>query len=66
VLEHLEKQLEVQSLVEVGERRYDLMRCSDGTELWFDIAMPFARLAGQFGPRASEHPRPWWRRFGRN
>jgi len=36
-LGYLQKQAASQSLQEEGEKSFDRITCTDGTELWFDI-----------------------------
>lgn len=49
VLAHLGKRSEMQSLVLKEEKHLDLITCSDGSEVWFDITDAFARLTESFG-----------------
>ena len=44
VLDHLNKEPQTQSLVHRGERSFDVMRCQDDSEYWFDISEPFQKL----------------------
>jgi hypothetical protein len=41
VIAYLGKEFESQSLVEDGERHLDRVRCTDGSELWFDVTQAF-------------------------
>jgi len=47
VLQFLGKELESQSLLEEEDRQYDLLRCKDGSEMWFDVTDPLGRLGDQ-------------------
>jgi Domain of unknown function (DUF4919) len=47
VLDHLDKEFGEQSLVHRGERSFDVMRCQDGSEYWFDITESFRKLEEQ-------------------
>jgi hypothetical protein len=44
VVEYLDKTFEEQSLVEQENLQLDHIRCTDGTEFWFDITTPYQRL----------------------
>lgn len=45
ILEYLEKELEEQELIQNDEKSYDLIKCTDGTEIWFDVTTPYSELA---------------------
>jgi hypothetical protein len=46
ILRHLGKTPSSQSLIDKEDgRHFDLVRCTDGTSLWFDIEMQFERMA---------------------
>lgn len=47
VLEHLETRSQGQALVQKGERYCDRHMCDDGSEIWFDVTVPFAHLQGR-------------------
>ena len=49
VLAYLQQEFAGQSLHESEGRTYDLVKCSDGTELWFDISDCYKKLKDQFG-----------------
>jgi len=49
VLQFLDKELGGQSLCEEGDRHYDLLRCKDGSEMWFDVTDPYGKLGDQLG-----------------
>ena len=49
LIEYLGKQFKSQSLIEDGNRHFDLIHCVDGSELWFDITDPYKRLGEIFG-----------------
>ena len=49
ILQYLDKQFGGQALVSDGDRNFDVMTCSDGTELWFDITDPFKKLEESLG-----------------
>jgi len=44
VLSYLGKELKLQELVHDGGRHLDVMRCEDGSEIWFDVTDAFDRL----------------------
>jgi hypothetical protein len=44
VLRYLGKELERQALIESGDRHLDLMRCTDGSEMWFDVTDVYNHL----------------------
>lgn len=44
VMRHLGKKKVEQSLVLDGDRHLDVVRCEDGSELWFEITDPYQRL----------------------
>lgn len=46
LLEFLDKTPGGQQLVTEEQRVLDLLTCADGTELWFDVTLPFTRLRG--------------------
>jgi len=48
VLSYLQKEFVEQSLVHVDEKSFDVVKCSDGTELWFDISVCFGKLKDKF------------------
>lgn len=49
VLKHFEKSLKTQSLQNEGEKHFDLLQCTDGTEYWFDITDAMNNLSKKFG-----------------
>ncbi|MFN3150415.1 DUF4919 domain-containing protein [Bremerella sp.] len=49
LLQFLEKEMKSQSLTEVDGRHCDVMRCTDGSEYWFDISASMNKLREQFG-----------------
>ncbi|MCP4136852.1 MAG: hypothetical protein GY754_38130 [bacterium] len=53
ILEHFEKEFEEQTLNRVGDKVYDLVKCKDGTELWFDITIPHVKLTEMLKPDES-------------
>ena len=44
VLDFLRKQSERQTLHKVGDRSLDALRCSDGSEVWFDISDAYNQM----------------------
>jgi hypothetical protein len=44
MLVHLEKAPAGQGLVSRNGKHFDVMRCTDGTEIWFDVSDAFANL----------------------
>jgi hypothetical protein len=54
VVQFLGKQPTSQSLHNEPSRDLDLINCEDGSELWFDITIPYAKLADLFGQRAQQ------------
>ena len=49
VLTHLGKRSEMQSLIVKDEKHLDLIACTDGSEVWFDVTDAFARLTESSG-----------------
>lgn len=49
VLQYVGKGLELQSLIHDGNRHFDLVKCRDGSELWFDITDAFNKRREVFG-----------------
>ena len=37
--------IEEQALIDDAGRQFDRIRCTDGTEFWFDITTPYQRLS---------------------
>ena len=56
ILEILEKKFESQALLKDGDRHLDLMRTTEGDELYFDISRPYENLQKQFSKKADEPP----------
>lgn len=48
LLAYLEKRSTSQSLEMLGEKRYDCQTCDDGTEIWFDVTVPYAHLQKRY------------------
>ena len=48
VVEFLQKTFAGQSLLEADGRTYDLIKCTDGTEIWFDISDCYKKLMERF------------------
>jgi hypothetical protein len=48
MLKFLEKQSIGQSLEELGDKHYDCQMCDDGTEIWFDVTVPYAHLQKRY------------------
>jgi hypothetical protein len=44
VLNYRGRRMAQQALVENGGRRFDLLTCDDGSQLWFEVTEPFARM----------------------
>jgi len=44
VVQYLDKTFQKQSLIDEAEQQFDRIRCTDGTEFWFDITTPYQRL----------------------
>jgi len=49
VLAYLQKEFAGQSLVNGDEKTFDVVKCSDGTEYWFDISACYSKLKEKFG-----------------
>lgn len=49
VIEYFEKQFKQQSLVHEGDRHFDHIVCTDGSEYWFDITDAYDHLSKSFG-----------------
>ena len=49
VLAFLQLEFAGQSLLESEGRAFDLVKCNDGTEIWFDISDCYKKLKDQFG-----------------
>ena len=49
VIEHLEKELKLQSLTHKSDKHFDLIQCTDGTEYWFDISDAYNKMSKSFG-----------------
>ncbi|MEQ8790199.1 MAG: DUF4919 domain-containing protein [Pirellulaceae bacterium] len=49
LLQYLEKTFTGQSLQEIDGRHFDVITCSDGSKLWFDISDTYAQLEKRFG-----------------
>ncbi len=45
VVQYLDKTFEEQALIEEADQQFDRIRCTDGTEFWFDITTPYKRLS---------------------
>jgi len=48
VIECMEKDVERQSLIEKDDKRFDVLRCTDGSEYWFDITDPYNQISKMF------------------
>ena len=48
LLAYLEKRSIGQSLEKLGDKHYDRQTCDDGTEIWFDVTVPYAHLQRQY------------------
>ena len=49
MLVHLEKAPAGQGLVSRHGKHFDVMRCTDGTEIWFDVSDAFSSLQRKLG-----------------
>jgi hypothetical protein len=49
VVQYLGKEFTRQALINEEARHYDVITCADGSELWFDITIPYNRLQQTFG-----------------
>ena len=49
VIGYLGKKPKSQALTGDGDRHFDLIHCEDGSELWFDITVPFNKLNALMG-----------------
>lgn len=49
VLMHLKKEPAGQALHQKDGRHYDSISCDDGTEIWFDITVPYEHMRKQMG-----------------
>lgn len=49
VIEHFQKELKQQSLTHTGDRHFDSIQCTDGSEYWFDITDAYDQLSKSFG-----------------
>ena len=56
ILEVLKKKFEAQALLQVGDRHLDLIRTTEGDELYFDISRPYENLQKQFSKKADDTP----------
>jgi hypothetical protein len=48
VLQYLGQQLKKQSLIHDEEQHLDLTKCTDGSEMWFDVSDAYSRLQEAF------------------
>lgn len=48
LLEHLGKERKTQFLLNLGDRHLDLMQCKDGTDVHFDITVPYTQMSKSF------------------
>ncbi len=48
LVEHLDKELQNQSLRHEGNRHFDVVECSDGSKYWFDITDAYNSLSASF------------------
>ena len=48
LLAFLEKRSTGQALEKLGDKRYDCQTCQDGTEIWFDVTVPYAHLQEEY------------------
>jgi len=55
VLQYLGKEFRGQSLVDDGDRQFDVMQSDDGSEIWFDITAAYKTLERRFD-RAPRSP----------
>jgi hypothetical protein len=49
VVQYLGKEFARQALINDAARHYDVMTCADGSELWFDITLPYNKLQQTLG-----------------
>jgi hypothetical protein len=64
VLRHFGKTLKSQKVSNDGDIHFDIVTCTDGTEYWFDITMPYQRLTKALQGLRSENKKPWWKFWG--
>lgn len=48
LLAYLEKRSTGQALEKLENKHYDCQTCDDGTEIWFDVSVPYAHLQKQY------------------
>lgn len=58
VVQFLGKRFSGQALVEEGPRCFDVIQCDDGSELWFDITVPYNKLQETFRAQRQSGPDP--------
>ncbi len=62
VIEHLDKNVTSQRLLEEGEKYYDVLECEDGTQKYFDITIPYASLLNTFNSNINiSQKKKWWK-----
>jgi hypothetical protein len=44
VVRYLGKQPARQALTGIGDRHFDVITCTDGSEIWFDITAPYSKF----------------------
>ncbi len=49
VLSLLEKEQHAQHLVAESNRHFDVIKCKDGSEVWFDVTRPMSKLRSSLG-----------------
>jgi hypothetical protein len=49
IVDYCGKQFAGQALIDKDTRHFDRISCADGSELWFDITIPYNKLQEQFG-----------------
>lgn len=56
ILEVLKKKFESQALLRDGDRHLDLIKTTEGDELYFDISRPYQNLHDQLFEKADDTP----------
>lgn len=49
IVRHFDKEFAGQRLIQDGDRHFDVIECKDGSEIWFDITVPYNKLGQSFG-----------------
>ncbi|MCP4109687.1 MAG: DUF4919 domain-containing protein [Desulfobacteraceae bacterium] len=63
VIEHFDKKVTMQSLVNEGNIQCDLMEFDDKTSMYFDITVPYSNFGKQLNPDEDEpgKKKKWWK-----